>query len=466
MANGLPVLWHLKVSHYNEKARWALDYKGLPHTRRAMDPGRHQKVAKKLSGGTTFPVLELNGRAVGDSTEIIAELERLRPKPELYPADPAERRRALELGVRLVTRGEALAALVERSRTMVVAGTHGKTTTTSMIVSILRSTGEDPTYLVGGGLNDVGTNARSGTSDLAVAESDESDGSFLLLRPHVAVVTNVEADHLDHWGSFDAVRDAFARFIGHVDPTGGVTVPATDPALVAAASATGARVVTFGLEDGDVRATEVDPAVGGARFFIELGGERAEVLLRVPGVHNVTNALGAAAACSLVGIGLQDIATGLGEFHGVERRFQIRGAARGVTVVDDYAHHPTEVRATLEAARPGPWERVVAVFQPHRYTRTAAMHREFGPAFAEADRVVVTDVYGAGEDPVPGVTGKLVADAVCEHLPGRPVAYLPHRAELLSYLQSSARVGDALFTLGAGDISTVGDELLSRLGKS
>jgi UDP-N-acetylmuramate--alanine ligase len=378
------------------------------------------------------------------------------------PKHNPERLRAQDVGVPLMTRGEALAALLEGRKAVVVAGTHGKTTTTSMVVAILRAAGADPTYLVGGGLNDVGTNARSGASDLAVAESDESDGSFLLLDPHVAVVTNVEADHLDHWGSLDAVRAAFASFVARVDRSGGVAVPAADVELVAAAEATGARVLMFG-GDGDLRASDASPAGGGTSFTLEHAGERVVVSLRVPGAHNVSNALAAAAGCVLVGITLEDVARGLGEFHGVERRFQVRGEVRGVTVVDDYAHHPTEVRATLAAARPGPWERVIAVFQPHRYTRTAALHREFGAAFRDADRVVVTDVYGAGEPPVPGITGKLVADAVCAHLPGRPVAYLPHRMELLAYLQASARPGDGLFTLGAGDISTVGEELLARL---
>jgi UDP-N-acetylmuramate--alanine ligase len=333
-----------------------------------------------------------------------------------------------------------------------------------MVVAILRAAGADPTYLVGGGLNDVGTNARSGASDLAVAESDESDGSFLLLDPYVAVVTNVEADHLDHWGSLEAVRAAFERFIARVDGDrdGGVAVPAADNGLVAAAAATGAPVLTFG-GDGDLRAANVATATGGTAFTLERAEERVEVVLRVPGAHNVSNALAAAAGCVLAGIALEDVGRGLGEFHGVERRFQIRGEAKGVTVIDDYAHHPTEVRATLAAARPGPWDRVVAVFQPHRYSRTAALHREFGSAFRDADRVIVTEVYGAGEAPVPGITGKLVADAVCAHLPGRPVAYLPHRMELLAYLESSARAGDGLFTLGAGDISTVGEELLARL---
>ncbi|HEX2051076.1 MAG TPA: UDP-N-acetylmuramate--L-alanine ligase [Actinomycetota bacterium] len=366
-------------------------------------------------------------------------------------------------GIPVVTRGEALAAVLSDTRAIVVAGTHGKTTTTSMIVSILRAAGRDPTYLVGGGLNDAGTNARFGRDDVAVAESDESDGSFLLLQPHVAVVTNVEADHVDYWPSLDELRAAFARFMGRVPPDGAVVVPADDDAVVAAARATGRRVVRFG-DGGEVRASGVSFGGGGARFTLHAPGGDADVTLRVPGMHNVLDALAAAAAALETGADVASAARGLGDYAGVERRFHVRGRVRGVTVIDDYAHHPTEVRATLAAARPGPWRRVVAVFQPHRYSRTRAFAREFGAAFEDADRVVVTDVYGAGEQPQPGVSGKLVADAVCAALPGRPVAYLPHRDELLSYVVATARPGDALLTLGAGDVTTVGEEVLARLG--
>jgi UDP-N-acetylmuramate--alanine ligase len=200
------------------------------------------------------------------------------------------------------------------------------------------------------------------------------------------------------------------------------------------------------------------------RFELAVGSKTAEVALRIPGAHNVLNALAAAAACSTVGLEVSEIAAGLASFAGVERRFHVRGEASGVTVIDDYAHHPSEIKATLGAARSGGWGRVVALFQPHRYSRTAALAEEFGDSFGAADRVVITDVYGAGEEPVPGVTGKLIADSICEHLPGRSVAYIPHRGELVSYLSKSCRSGDALLTLGAGDVNSIGEELLTRLG--
>ena len=370
--------------------------------------------------------------------------------PELQKA------RALEIPV--LARGDALASLLRGRKSIVVAGTHGKTTTTSMIVSVLRNAGEDPTYLVGAGLNDVGTNARSGKGDLIVAESDESDGSFLLLDPYIAVITNIELDHVDYWGDLEALRKGFGTFAANLQDGGTVVVPVTETGLVE-----NAATITFG-EGGDVVAEEVQPSPQGVGFTLRIGSDTASVALRIPGGHNVSNALAAASACSRAGLDVATIATGLGSFSGVERRFQVRGRAAGVTVIDDYAHHPSEIKATLKAAREGSWGRVVALFQPHRYTRTAALVHEFGASFASADRVVITDVYGAGEEPVPGVTGKVVADAVCERLPGRPVAYIPHRAELLSYLSKSCRSGDALLTLGAGDVNSIGEELLARLG--
>jgi UDP-N-acetylmuramate--alanine ligase len=370
--------------------------------------------------------------------------------------------RARAIGLKVMTRGEALAALLGGMKAIVVAGTHGKTTTTSMIVSALRSDGRDPTYLVGGGLNDVGTNARLGRDDLAVVESDESDGSFLLLTPHIAVVTNVEADHLDHWGSFESIVDGFRSFLGAVKAGGGLVVPHGEQALSGLDTPPEVARLSFG-EGGDVEARAVTTQAQGMSFTLAYGGSEAPVKLRVPGRHNVANALAAAAACLQTGLSVEAVARGLGEFRGVERRFQVRGEVRGVTVIDDYAHHPTELRATLEAARSGPWERVVAVFQPHRYSRTRALHDDFGRSFQDADRIVITDVYGAGEPPVPGVTGKLISDSICAYLPGRAVAYLPHRDELVAYLCASSRRGDALLTLGAGDISALGEEFFRAM---
>lgn len=378
------------------------------------------------------------------------------------PESNPELRKARSLGVEILTRGEALAAVLDGLRSIVVAGTHGKTTTTSMITTVLRVSGWDPTYLIGGGLNESGTNARRGSGEFAVAESDESDGSFLLLSPSIAVITNLELDHVDYWESATALRAGFSQFIDRTGDDATVVVPADDADLGAYARAT-RRVVTFGVSDGDFRAESLEATADGTNFVLTGPSGRAPVSLKAPGRHNVANALAAAAACEAAGLTLAEIANGLDRYRGVERRFQIRGRARGVTVIDDYAHHPTEVRATLDAAGDGRWRRVVAVFQPHRYSRTAAFSEELGESLTAADHIVVTDVYGAGEPPVPGVTGKLVVDAVCKHAPGRPVAYMPHRRELVGYLVTGLRDGDAVLTLGAGDVTSVGDELLARL---
>jgi UDP-N-acetylmuramate--alanine ligase len=331
-----------------------------------------------------------------------------------------------------------------------------------MIVSILRNAGSDPTYLVGGGLNDAGTNAASGSGDVIVAESDESDGSFLLLDPHVAVITNVEADHLDFWKDFAHMKQGFVDFMGRIQAGGAAVVPITETDLIAAAGGRGVTTYSFG-PGGEIWADNVAVGPDATSFLLRSPSGSAPIILKARGMHNVLNGLAAAGAALAVGLSVGDIAKGLAAFGGVERRWQLRGTVKGVTVIDDYAHHPTEVRATVGSARPGPWRRVVAVFQPHRYSRTQVLWSEFGSSFAGADQVVLTDVYGAGETPVPGVTGKLVADAICSEFPGRPVAYLPHRHELVAYLTSHVREGDVVLTLGAGDITSLGEELLQRL---
>lgn len=394
-----------------------------------------------------------DAEAVAGAGIVVASTAIRASNPELVAAQ--------ERGIPILSRGQALAEVLAGHRSIIVAGTHGKTTTTSMIVTILERAGLDPTYLIGAGLNDAGTNARSGAGELAVAESDESDGSFLLLKPSIAVITNVEQDHVDHWESMDALWDAFGAFVSSTESDGAVIVPSADERLVEMARASGRRTMFFG--EGGVAAGDIAPDEHGMSFRLTHQGASQTIALKVPGDHNVSNALAAAAACLEAGVGLSGIATGLAAYSGVERRFQMRGEAAGVTIIDDYAHHPTEVKATLAAARAGRWGRVLAVFQPHRYSRTAAFADDFGASFLDADRVMVTDVYGAGEEPVPGVSGKLISDAVCARLPGRPVAYLPHRAELVAYLKSSVRAGDAVLTMGAGDVTSLGEELLGAL---
>ena len=377
------------------------------------------------------------------------------------PVDNPEVEEARRRGIPVYARAQVLAAMMSRARGVAVAGTHGKTTTTSMLAGILERAGLDPTYIVGGDLNESGSNARWGEGDLFVAEADESDGSFLLLSPEIAVVTNVEPDHLDFFGTAAAVEAAFAEFCRRARR---LVVCGDDPGARRVAAGSGAEVTTYGEgPESDVRIERVDVGPDGSRCRIRAGSEVAEIRLAVPGRHQLLNAAGAVAAARLAGVSLDRGATAVGTFAGVRRRFEHRGRARGARFVDDYAHHPTEIRATLTAARAARPRRVVAVFQPHRYTRTAALWRTLGHSLGGADLVVLTDVYGAGEAPIPGITGKLLVDALLEGSPRARAVYLPHRATVARFLRNTVREGDLVLTLGAGDITMVADETLALM---
>jgi UDP-N-acetylmuramate--alanine ligase len=377
------------------------------------------------------------------------------------PDDNVELLAARAAGIPVIPRGEALALLVQGLRTVAVAGTHGKTTTSGMVATLSQAAGLDPTWLLGADLADRGPGGRLGLGDLAVVEADEAYGSFLWLAPDIALVTNVEEDHLDHYGTMEALTGAFEQFVA--SSTGTVILCADDPrALALAPAVRAARLITYGLRGSpDVGAAGVETSAAGSSFALTISERRAAtVQLRVAGRHNVQNALGAAAAGLALGLEPETVAEGLAGFAGANRRFEYRGTVRGADLFDDYAHHPTEVAATLEAARWGPWQRVIAVFQPHLYSRTQAMWRSFGAALAQADVVVVTDVYGAREQPVPGVTGKLIVDAVSEARPGRRVAYFPHLEEAAGYVSAQLRAGDLVLSMGAGDITTLPQRII------
>jgi UDP-N-acetylmuramate--alanine ligase len=380
------------------------------------------------------------------------------------PEANAEVRAAREKGLPIVQRAQVLALLMRESRGIAVAGTHGKTTTTSMIAMVLRHAGLDPTFLIGGDLNEAGTNAHHGDGEWLVAEADESDGSLLWLAPQIAVVGNIEADHLDHYRDEDEIRETFIAFLGNLPADGVAVLGGDDPAVAAISGRVDRPTVTFGLANGDWTGEISERGPDGQRVVVRRGGDVAgELALAVPGEHNVRNALAALAVCDLVGVPLDIAAEELAKFSGVQRRFQVRGAAGGVTFIDDYAHHPTEVRATLAAAREQGWRRVVAVFQPHRYSRTLHLGRELGEALASADRVVVTDVYGAGEQPIPGVSGRTVLDGVLQARPRAQVAYLPKPRDVPSFVAARAEPGDLVLTIGAGDVTMLADELINAL---
>ncbi|HVM15615.1 MAG TPA: UDP-N-acetylmuramate--L-alanine ligase [Egibacteraceae bacterium] len=386
------------------------------------------------------------------------------------PTDNPEVVRAGELTLPVLRRVELLEALMRGHRRLLVSGTHGKTTTTAMTTVCLQAAGLDPSFAIGGTLSEAGTSAHHGTGEVFVAEADEAYGSFAWLTPDAAVVTNVELDHHDHYADVDQVRRAFVAFLDRrpARPDGQRSGPAIlcrdDAGAETLIDVVARPVSTYGEHaDADLRITELRLAADGSRYrLIDRGEDLGEFRLRLPGRHNVANATAAAAAARWAGASSDAIRAALGRFAGAQRRFQRLGTVAGVTVVDDYGHHPTELTATLAAARQtAPAGRVVAVFQPHRYSRTAALGPELGRSLAGADAAVVTDVYAAGEDPVPGVTGTIVADAA--RAAGVPTHFVAAGGDLVEVVAGIVAEGDLVVTLGAGDITELGPVLLRRL---
>ncbi len=373
-------------------------------------------------------------------------------------------------GLRVLPRAAALASVMAGRRSVAVAGTHGKTTTTSMLTVALQHCGADPSFAIGGSLNESGANAHDGTGDVFVAEADESDGSFLLYTPHAAIVTNVEADHLDHYGTPAAVAEAFVRFSGRIVPDGFLVVCGDDPGSIElgrVAANEGIDVRTYGLgEHADVRLEGLRVLANGGYTFeaVANGRKLGPLSLQVPGAHNALNAAAALSVGLGLGFSAADLREGLAGFTGTRRRFELKGIANGVRVYDDYAHHPTELDAVLRAARHVVGDgRIIAVFQPHRYSRTAAFAKEMGTALGLADHVVLMDVYSAGEEPIPGVTGGSVAAAV-PLAPGE-VVFEASFSQVAARLVEHARPGDIVLTLGAGDVTMIGPEVLELLGQ-
>ncbi|ABY24219.1 UDP-N-acetylmuramate--alanine ligase [Renibacterium salmoninarum ATCC 33209] len=364
-------------------------------------------------------------------------------------------------GLRVLHRSEALAAAMAQDTVVAVAGTHGKTTTTAMIAVLLREAGLDPSFAVGGTVPALGVNAAHGAGGIFVAEADESDGSFLNYRPQIAVVTNAEPDHLDHYGTAEAVMEAFQSFIGLI-PADGLLVACTDDdgalALAKQAAARGTRVVTYGrsaaaevwlINDGAHRAIE---------FITPIGPQRLVLELQVPGEHNALNALAAFAVALELGVEAEQALSALAGFTGAARRFEFKGQVRGIRVFDDYAHHPTEVRAALTAARTvADGHHVLVLFQPHLFSRTHEFAAEFAAALSLADSIMVLDVYPAREDPIPGVTGELITEANAK------LTFQPDRAKAIQELVARTANGDIVLTVGAGDVTEAGAAILDAL---
>ncbi len=385
-------------------------------------------------------------------------------------ADNAEVAEARRRHIPVIPRAEMLAELMRLRYGIAIAGAHGKTTTTSMVALVLERAGLDPTAVIGGKLSAFGSNARLGRGDYMVVEADESDRSFLKLSPAIAVITNLDREHMESYGSWENLQQAFVEFANKVPFYGAVVACADDVAVRELLPRLTRRVITYGLNGHGA-------SILGVNMHLEAFGSACEVVqqhqsgsptplgrlhLRVPGRHNLLNSLGAVAVGLEAGVPFERIAAALDEFRGADRRFQMRGEERGVMVVDDYGHHPTEIAAVLAAARAGIDRRVVVVFQPHRYSRTNQLLHEFGTALSEADEVVLTDIYAAGEEPIDGVTIERVAEAV--RAAGRcPVHVVKSLQALPAAVARVARSGDLVITLGAGSIGAVADRILDEL---
>lgn len=403
---------------------------------------------------------------VGHSASHIEGVDTVVVSSAVRPTNP-ELVAAQEHQLRVLPRAAALASVMAGRRSVAVAGTHGKTTTTSMLTVALQHCGADPSFAIGGHLNESGANAHHGTGDTFIAEADESDGSFLVYEPLGAVVTNVEADHLDHYGTADAVEEAFAAFAKRIAPQGFLVACYDDPGsrrLAMSARDHGVVVQTYGeSDDADVRIDGLSMAGSTSAFELVARGRRlGPVSLQLPGRYNALNATAALTAGLELGFPLAGMRTGVEAFTGTRRRFELKGKAAGVRVYDDYAHHPTELRAVLGAARAVAGSgRLLVAFQPHLYSRTRAFALDFGAALALADEVVVMEVFGAREDPVPGVTGAIVASAVATG-PSR-IVYEPSWSSVAGRLIEHAQEGDLILTLGAGDVTMIGPEVLTLL---
>ncbi|MBR2214196.1 MAG: UDP-N-acetylmuramate--L-alanine ligase [Selenomonadaceae bacterium] len=381
------------------------------------------------------------------------------------PYDNPEVLAAKALGIPKLHRSDINAALVNdgRYRGIAVAGSHGKTTTTSMLGVTLEKMGLSPTIVIGGEVADLGTNGKLGSGEYMVTEADESDGSFVKLHPYIAVVTNIENDHLDHYGTLENIRAAFREFLGNVTPEGQAVLCAENEILreIAAKGELSSPVHTYAIDfEADYRAVNIAPHEVGIAFDV-LHAEKilGHVELNIPGRHNVLNAMATIVTGLIIGKSVAEIAAGLKSFHGAKRRFETKGKEKGVWIVDDYGHHPTEIATTLKAARQTSPTRLICVFQPHRYSRTKLLRQEFGGAFQAADLLILTDIYSAGEAPIPGITGESIAAEVKKQT-GKDPIYIAKRQDLAPYLKSIAQPGDLIITMGAGDIYKTGEELV------
>ena len=379
-------------------------------------------------------------------------------------ADNAEVAEALRCLIPVIPRAEMLAELMRMKYGIAVAGTHGKTTTTSMVATVLCHGDLDPTAVIGGRLDAFGSNAKLGQGKFLVAEADESDGSFLKLSPTIAIVTNIDADHLDYYRDLDEIKETFVEFINKIPFYGRAILCLDDKNIQNIIPQVRKRFTTYGFSaQADFQASEVEHQALQTSFAVDYCGQRlGRISFQMPGDHNVLNALAATAAAMEIGLGFETVAAGFKNFGGVQRRFQIKDEVGGVMIVDDYGHHPAEIKATLNAARKG-WERrIVTVFQPHRYSRTAALFDDFTTAFYETDQLIVLDIYAAGEEPIDGISAERLAAQISGH-GHKDVRYLSDRDQVIEHLLANCQTGDIVITMGAGNVWQIGEEFAKRL---
>ncbi|WP_205665729.1 UDP-N-acetylmuramate--L-alanine ligase [Anoxybacter fermentans] len=383
------------------------------------------------------------------------------------PPNNVELQKARELGIPIIKRAQMIARLMKYKKGIAIAGTHGKTTTTSMVSLILEKAGLDPTVLLGGELNDIGGNAKLGQGEYLVTEADESDGSFLYFEPLISIVTNIESDHMDYYETEEKLKQAFSQFLEKVPAHGAKIVCWDDPVIRSLVNSQDRNLITYGTRDDcNIQIKRVKLLPQHTEVEVSLNGEdQGRLILNVPGMHNVYNSMAALGVGYYLGLSFEQVAKYLNQFCGVHRRFEKKGLINGVLVVDDYGHHPTEIKATLKAARQRGAKRIICVFQPHRYTRTLHLKEEFSKSFSDADIIIMTGIYSAGEKPIPGVDGYKLAQ-LTERYEKRPVKYFPCLEGIAEYLAELVQPGDLVLTLGAGDVYLVGEKLLDILSNS
>jgi UDP-N-acetylmuramate--alanine ligase len=375
------------------------------------------------------------------------------------PQDNPEMQEAKKRGIEILARAEMLARLMARQESIAVAGAHGKTTTTAMISLMLELNDMDPTIIIGGDLRQIGSNAKLGRGKYLVAEADESDGSFLKLFPKIAVITNIENDHLDYYRTVKNIVNAFVRFLEQIPADGFAVICLDNEELVKIKNTVPANYVTYAINTEGADYTARNLSFHGTKSNCEVyyHQEKIGILeLNVPGKHNISNALAAVATGMELGLSFPQVAAGLKQFTGAKRRFEFIDQVDGITIFDDYAHHPTELRATLSAAKTAGYKRIIAIFQPHRYTRTKLLQFEFGDSFSDADLVVINEIYSASEKPIPGVSAQLIVNAIRNSDNNKEVVYCQKEEDIIEFLHREGKSGDLVITLGAGNIRQAG----------